>query len=132
MQEKLSPVTDFIYRDTSVKFRICLLTFRSPQFSDKDGLNPVKDLFKDHPSVVFQTLDWYEQSEYFHQAWERCFPQLSGETGGRIFLINQEGHIVGCYNASDQQDLVSIPEHIAFLLPVEKRKKILFEREREK
>ena len=132
MLEKLSPVTEHLVRDSTFNSRICILSFSRNMPTGSGRLQSVKDLFTDQGSVFFQDRNWSDLSDEFDEAWAECFKEKPEDTSGRIFLINQQGYIVNCYRESDEQDLASLPKHIAFLLPPEKRKTFQFKRERER
>jgi hypothetical protein len=130
LMEELSPVSDYVFKDTSCESRICILAFRRD--TALDPLQPIKNLFANQDSVMFLEEAWNELNDDLEDVWTKCFTDLSEDSISRIFLVNQQGHIVNCYRGSEEEDLVSLPEHIAFLLPSETRKTLLYKRERER
>lgn len=100
-----------------------------------DRIRPISDHFADRQEIlVFNSLDSVAISNVTRDSLQRSWSKSSllDQYHDAIFLIDTSCAIRMAYDANVNEQMASLVEDIAFLLPIEKEKDFLVKREREK
>ncbi len=102
--------------------------------ANESRLDPIREHYEDLDSVLrFVSYDYDIQPaslDSLDKAWKLA--ELSSDFADAVFLTDTSNQILHCYRLLSEEDLVSLGEDIAFLLPPEPEKDFDFRREREK
>ena len=100
-----------------------------------DRIKPISDHFADRKEILmFNSLDSVSINNVTQDSLEHAWSKSSlvDQYQDAIFLIDTTCAIRMAYDAKVDEQMASLVEDIAFLLPIEKEKDFLVKREREK